>query len=82
MGFKKAACVSSNWFIWPGGILSARPDSTIWLRMNSRGSTFWSQTAVNATLSTSQAVRGSQNRGRARMDGNSSRGEKNRPVTC
>src|SRR2546428_2617917 len=47
--------------------------------MNSRASTFWSQKVVNATPSAIQQTRGTQKRGRARMDGNSSRGEKSRP---
>src|SRR2546426_84453 len=79
MGLKKPTCASSTCSIWPGAILSARPDWTIWARMNSRASTLWSQKAVNATASAIQQTRGTQKRGRARMDGNSSRGEKSRP---
>ena len=44
------------------GMRSAWPDCSIWLRMNSRGSTFCIHTAVNAMPRTIQQTSGSQKR--------------------
>src|SRR5437660_4056539 len=75
-GLNTRVCMSSARSTWAGSIFSARPDCWSWFRENSRTSTLGIQTAASPIPSAVQPTRGSQKRGRARMEAKASRGEK------
>ncbi len=72
----KRACCSMMASRWSAGILSARPDSSIWAFMNSRASIFCIQTPVKPRTRTTYTTSGTRKRGLRTMRAKASRGEK------